>query len=96
MVLLLTGAANRDPAAFRDPDRLDLSRYAAEAPRHLAFGHGIHYCLGAPLARLEGRIALRRLFEREVTLAEVPLTYRDNLVLRGLSALPVTVGLTPA
>ncbi|GLZ06361.1 cytochrome P450 [Actinomadura sp. NBRC 104412] len=98
MVLLILGAANRDPAVFRDPDRLDLTRYAgagtgrAEAPRHLAFGHGIHFCLGAPLARLEGRIALRRLFEREVALADVPLTYRDNLVLRGLSALPATIG----
>ncbi|MFC5753853.1 cytochrome P450 [Actinomadura rugatobispora] len=92
MVLLLTGAANRDPAAFAAPDRLDLSRYAAsEAPRHLAFGHGIHYCLGAPLARLEGQIALRRLFEREVTLTGAPLTYRDNLVLRGLSELRVNV-----
>jgi cytochrome P450 len=91
-VLLIIGAANRDPGAFRDPDRLDLTRYAGDgragAPRHLAFGHGIHFCLGAPLARLEGGIALRRLFQRDVALADAGLTYRDNLVLRGLSALP--------
>ncbi|MFI0352354.1 cytochrome P450 [Actinomadura sp. 9N407] len=100
MVLLLTGAANRDPDAFTDPDRLDLARYAEgtrwaagpnETPRHLSFGHGIHFCLGAPLARLEGQIALRRLFERDVALTATPLTYRDNLVLRGVSALPVTI-----
>ncbi|WP_242882206.1 cytochrome P450 [Actinomadura litoris] len=97
LVLLLTGAANRDPAAFRDPDRLDLRRYAdprargREAPQHLTFGHGIHFCLGAPLARLEGQIALRKLFERDVALTGAPLAYRENLVLRGLRALPVTL-----
>ena len=93
-VLLLIGAANRDPAVFGDgADRLDLARYtASDAPRHLAFGHGVHYCLGAPLARLEGQTALKRLFEREVGLTEAQLTYRDNLVLRGLSALHVTIG----
>jgi unspecific monooxygenase len=96
MVLLVLGAANRDGTVFPDPDRLDLTRYVTAgktgAARHLAFGHGIHFCLGAPLARLEGQVALRRLFEHEVTLSDAPLTYRDNLVLRGLSALPATLG----
>lgn len=89
MVLLLTGAANRDRGVFfPDPDRLDLSR-ATE--RHLAFGLGIHFCLGAPLARLEGQIALTRLFTRDVRLTGEDLHYRANLVLRGLAALPVTI-----
>jgi unspecific monooxygenase len=102
LVLLLTGAANRDPEVFDDPDRLDLARYTEgrDTPRHLSFGHGIHFCLGAPLARLEGQVALKKLFERDVALAgaaaDAPtagggLVYRDNLVLRGLRDLPVTI-----
>ncbi|MFC5187058.1 cytochrome P450 [Actinomadura harenae] len=98
IVLLLTGAANRDPAAFPDrPDDLDVTRYAnAETARHLAFGLGIHYCLGAPLARLEGGVALRELFARDVVPAEGPggldePSYRDNIVLRGLAGLPLLV-----
>lgn len=97
-ILLLTGAANRDASVFRAPDRLELRRYCKghDAPRHLSFGHGIHFCLGAPLARLEGQIALRKLFERDVTLLGDPpgadLTYRKNIVLRGLDALPVRIG----
>ncbi|RFU37879.1 cytochrome P450 [Actinomadura logoneensis] len=103
MVLLLTGAANRDPEVFPvRPDELDLARYAnAETARHLAFGLGVHYCLGAPLARLEGAVALRRLFERDVRpaggLNGVPAggldrpSYRDNVVLRGLAELPLTI-----
>jgi unspecific monooxygenase len=89
MVVLLTGAANRDPAAYPDPDRLDLQR-VGPAP-HLAFGHGIHFCLGAPMARLEGQIALTALARRKVSLRDEPLDYRDNLVLRGLKTLPVTL-----
>jgi cytochrome P450 len=88
-------AANRDPAAHPDPDVLDLSR----PPRpHLAFGHGIHFCLGAPLARLEARIAfttlLRRFPELRLAGARSELTWGrgDGLVLRGLDALPLVLG----
>jgi len=86
--ILLFGAANRDPEVCEDPDRLDISR---EPARHLAFGHGPHFCLGAPLARLEGRIvfeALARLDELEP--AGEP-TYNDNIILRGLKELPVRI-----
>lgn len=87
-VLLLLGAANRDPDVFPDPDRLDVTR----APeRHLAFGLGIHFCLGAPLARLEGQIALAALARRDLALAGDP-SYKDNLILRGMSELPVRLG----
>jgi cytochrome P450 len=91
-VMMLLGAANRDPDVFADPDRLDLTRWTTEAPRHLAFGMGIHYCLGAPLARVEGQIALTRLVERDLTLLPGPLRYKDNLILRGLEELPVRLG----
>jgi cytochrome P450 len=86
-VLVLIGAANRDPEAHRDPDRLDLDR---QPTRHLAFGQGLHFCLGAPLARLEGRITLRRLLARapRLRLAGEPV-WKENLVLRGLERLPV-------
>jgi len=87
LVLGLVGAANRDPAVFPDPDRLDLDRTAI---RHLSFGNGIHFCLGAPLARLEGRIALRRLMERAPGLRLVgEPRWKENVVLRGLDHLPV-------
>lgn len=85
--------ANRDPAHTSDPERLDLGR----APNtHISFGHGIHHCLGAPLARLEARIALAALLERfpDVALAVDPaeLTYRPNFLFHGLTALPVRLG----
>ena len=83
--LCVLGAANRDPAAFPDPDTLDIGRGAGN---HLAFGRGIHYCLGAPLARLEGRIAFQSLLSRyqSLALAEEP-QFRDQVTLRGLEAL---------
>ena len=90
LVYGLISSANRDETQFDDPDRLDLGR---EKNRHLAFGQGIHYCLGAPLARLEGRIALRRLLERmprlRLAVPESKLRWRKGLNLRGLETLPV-------
>ncbi|MFG2790885.1 cytochrome P450 [Streptomyces sp. NPDC048419] len=82
-------AANRDPDRFPDPDRLDLTR---DASGHLALGHGIHYCLGAPLARAETEIALATLLERfpELALADDGIRWRRSLRARGLVALPVT------
>ncbi|MFI2301379.1 cytochrome P450 [Actinacidiphila glaucinigra] len=91
-VLVASAIADRDPARFADPDRLDVTR-ADNA--HLAFGHGIHYCLGAPLARLEGRIAigtaLRRLPGLALAVPPEELRWRPR-VLRGPSRLPVTFG----
>ncbi|MDQ1030141.1 cytochrome P450 [Streptomyces umbrinus] len=90
-VLLSLGAANRDPRRFPDADRFDLGR---DAGGHLALGHGIHYCLGAPLARLETEIALAALLERlpDLELDGDPgdLRWRPSLRARGLLALPVT------
>jgi cytochrome P450 len=91
-VIVSLAAANRDPSRYRDPDTFDTSR--AEAG-HLALGHGIHHCLGAPLARMEARIALAALHTRfpRMRLAVDPTELRwghgDGLVLRGLTRLPV-------
>lgn len=87
-VALLLGAANYDPAVFNDPHRLDITR---EKNPHLTFGGGIHYCIGAPLARLEGQIAFETLLRRlpNLRLADDNPRYRDNFVLRGLEALPL-------
>ncbi len=63
-VMLLNAAANRDPRVFRDPDTFRLDRPAAELRRHLSFGLGVHFCLGSPLARLEGHSALATLLDR--------------------------------
>jgi cytochrome P450 len=90
VVLVSLSGANRDPSRYADPERLDLGR---DSGGHLAFGHGIHYCLGAPLARLEAEIAFACLLERfgSMTLA-VPadeLRWRPSTLIHGLESLPV-------
>lgn len=91
-VLIAPGAANRDPSAFPAPDRLDLDR---DAGGHLSFGHGIHRCPGAPLARAEAEIALRTLVTRfpntRLAVPEDSLTWRRTRLTRGLTALPLTL-----
>lgn len=87
-VVLLLGAGNRDPAVFDDPERLDIRR---ERSSVLSFGGGVHFCLGAPLARLEAQIAFRSLLERfpRLELATAAPEFRPTLTLRGLRSLPV-------
>ncbi len=91
MIMAALGSANRDGRQFDRPDQLDLTR---DPNRHLAFGQGIHYCVGAPLARMEGQIAfatlLRRLPELRLAVPRECLRWRRSLGLRGLSALPLT------
>lgn len=88
-VVFVLGAANRDPAAFVDPDRLDITR---RVDRVMSFGMGIHFCLGSPLARLEGEIAFRTLAmgAPEMTWARDTPIWRPGAVLHGLQELPVT------
>ncbi|MFF3412313.1 cytochrome P450 [Streptomyces sp. NPDC002742] len=92
-VLLSLAAAHRDPQRFTDPDRFSIDR---DATGHLALGHGIHYCLGAPLARMETEIALSALLERfpEMALDVSPgeLQWRPSMRSRGLLSLPVRTG----
>ncbi|UQA59013.1 cytochrome P450 family protein [Polyangium aurulentum] len=92
LVLAVLASANRDASQFEDPDRLNLSR---TPNRHVAFGQGIHFCLGAPLARLEGQLAFPALLRRlpRIRLAASPqsLRWRPTLVVRGLESLPVTL-----
>ena len=94
-VIISLAAANRDSGQYADPDELVLER--AES-RHLAFGHGIHHCLGAPLARIEGQLAIGSLLRRfpalrlAVPVDELHWGHGDGLVLRGLSELPVIPG----
>ncbi|MFI9024585.1 cytochrome P450 [Streptomyces sp. NPDC053560] len=91
-VLVSPGAANRDPARYADPDALDLDRDAAG---HLAFGHGIHRCLGAPLARAEATTALTTLLTRfprlRLAVPATELRYRHTRLMRGPEALPVVL-----
>ena len=94
-VIICLAAANRDRGRYEAPDDLDLDRSES---RHLAFGHGIHHCLGAPLARMEGQLALGSLLRRfpalrlAVPVDELRWGHGDGLVLRGLSELPVIPG----
>jgi cytochrome P450 len=83
------GAANRDPEQFPDPDRLDIGRVEN---RHLAFGQGAHFCIGAPLARIEGQVAFGALLRRLPRLRPVlgGEVRQPGVVLRGLKALSVT------
>lgn len=87
-VIVLLGAGNRDPAVFDDPDTLDISR---EKIPVVSFGGGVHFCLGAPLARIEGQIAFRELLGRfpKIDLADEEPQYRNTLTLRGLKGLKV-------
>ena len=89
LVLAWTASANRDPAQFPDPELFDIER---EPNRHLAFGHGVHFCVGAPLARLEARIALPMLLEQLRGLRRVegvPITVHTGIVFV-IRSLPVT------
>ncbi|MBK8021511.1 MAG: cytochrome P450 [Chloroflexi bacterium] len=93
LVMQMLGAANRDPSHFPDPDRFDISR---SPNRHVAFGYGPHFCLGASLARMEATIAFRALAQRldAVELAEDPVEW-TNTVFRGLKRLPITFNSAP-
>jgi cytochrome P450 len=87
-VVLVLAAANRDPARFPDPDRLDIGR---RDEAHLAFGHGSHFCLGASLARLEATLAFGALARRlpRLELATDDVRWRPGFAIRALTALPV-------
>jgi cytochrome P450 len=90
LVLLVLAAANRDPKVFPDPQTFDVTR--PNARDHVAFSSGIHFCLGAALARMEGEVALRALFERFPELGPAgPARRRGTIILRGYESMPVTV-----
>ena len=89
MVLAMIGSANRDPKHFRDPNRFDITR---SPNAHIAFGHGIHFCIGAPLARLEARVAVPILLDRlrDLRLAgDAPWEPRAAFHVHGPSRLPI-------
>ncbi len=90
MLFVSFSSANRDPEQFPEPDSLDITR---EANQHIAFGKGVHYCLGAPLARLEGEIALGTLLRRmpniRLSANENELEWRAGMIIRGVKEIPV-------
>lgn len=91
-IMISLAAANRDADRFTHPDRIDVDRADT---RHIAFGHGIHFCLGAALARMEATIAINRLLDRIPELSLDPEygepIWRRSLLIRGLAALPVSM-----
>jgi cytochrome P450 len=92
-IVILTAAANRDPAVYADPERLDITRFAGRspAPRHLSFSEGLHFCLGAHLGRLETQLALDTLLHRApgLSLTDDPPAWRNTVAIHGLDRLPV-------
>ena len=91
LVMPMIGAANRDPNQFPDPDRFDVTR---ADNKHLGFGVGIHFCLGAPLARIEAPIAINEMLRRlpDLRLATEKVERMPDIAMRGLKSLPVTFG----
>lgn len=89
LIFPILAAANRDPSQFPDPARFDIQR---EGNKHVAFGYGIHFCLGAPLARLEGGVVINTILQRlpQIQLATDALHWRHDIAIRSLDALPVT------
>jgi hypothetical protein len=88
-VFAMLNAANRDPRQFANPETLDIGR---QENRHLAFGQGIHFCIGAPLARMEAKLAIMAILKRcsDISLPSAPLNWSNSLVLRGVRSLPVS------